>query len=196
MMLADFREPKSIIEILKGHLDTKVIELKYGDYSFGDCVIERKTISDFFSSLVNGRIFEQMQDISRFYTKKCLIIEGTIDFQYVNVKQLFGDIFRINLRYDVNVLFSDDERQTANFLISMHKARNFKRPFSHFRKSKITHASEFFEISPRKLRILFDKFGNLNNILNADEKTIKEISMIGKATIKKIKNTASNNILA
>lgn len=48
MLLADIHEPKSVIEELKLKTKLHVIKLKYGDYSFSDAVIERKSLSDFF----------------------------------------------------------------------------------------------------------------------------------------------------
>ena len=84
MLLIDSHEPKEVIEILKTCIRTSVIPLKYGDYCFSDIIIERKTLSDFFSSLKSGRLKEQMEAIGRFYTKKYLIVEGFFDFSYVN----------------------------------------------------------------------------------------------------------------
>ena len=82
MLLIDSHEPREIIKKLNTLIPTKVLRLKYGDYSFSDIVIERKTLSDFFSSLKNDRLKEQMESISRYYTEKYLLIEGFFDFSY------------------------------------------------------------------------------------------------------------------
>ena len=84
MLLIDCHEPKEIAEKLESSINVKVIKLKYGDYSFSDTVIERKTLSDFFVSLKNHRLQEQMECIGRYYAEKYLLIEGFFDFYYVN----------------------------------------------------------------------------------------------------------------
>ena len=76
MLLIDCHEPNAIIEKLESCIPTRVLTLKYGDYSFSDTVIERKTLSDFFTSIKNNKLQEQMEYMSRFYTEKYLLIEG------------------------------------------------------------------------------------------------------------------------
>ena len=69
MLLIDYHEPIAIIEKLKSSLKVEVLKLKYGDYSFSDVVIERKTLSDFFLSLKNNRLADEMESINRYYTE-------------------------------------------------------------------------------------------------------------------------------
>ena len=84
MLIIDCHEPKSIIEKIKLAIPAEVLRLKYGDYSFSDTIIERKTLSDFFSSMKSSRLREQMENMNRYYSDKYLLIEGFFDFSYVN----------------------------------------------------------------------------------------------------------------
>ena len=195
MLLVDCHEPRQIIEKLQPDIPVKVIKLKYGDYSFSDIVIERKTLSDFFSSLKNDRLNEQMENISRYYSEKFLLIEGFFDFSYVNnIDYIYSMLIGITLDFDVKILFSKDIDKTADFIRRIYLRKNFGPNHNNFRKDKPYHASKFFEISEKKLKILFLKFGNINNISKSTNKEFKKIGSIGKRTVEKIRDTLNSNI--
>ena len=117
MLLIDCHEPITIIEKLKLSLKVEVLKLKYGDYSFSDIVIERKTLSDFFLSLKNNRLAEQMESINRYYNEKYLLIEGFFDFSYVNnLNYLYSKLADIILNFDIRVMFTKDSYHTVDIL--------------------------------------------------------------------------------
>lgn len=66
MLLIDCREPKEIIEILSKNIPTRIIKLAHGDYLFFCTAIERKTLSDFFTSFKTGRLIEQITSIKTY----------------------------------------------------------------------------------------------------------------------------------
>ena len=126
MLLIDCHEPNEIIENIEKRIPVKVLKLKYGDYSFSDAIIERKTLSDFFASLKNQRLNEQMENFSRFYGEKYLIIEGFFDFSYVNnIDYLYSELFRIVLNFDVKIIFSKDCENTSSILKNLYFRKNF-----------------------------------------------------------------------
>ena len=195
MLLIDCHEPDKIIKNLESYVKARVLVLKYGDYSFSDTVIERKTLSDFFSSLKNNRLNEQMECISRYYTEKYLLIEGFFDFSYVNnIDYLYSSLIDAALNFDIKIIFSKDEEQTAAVIKRMYRQRNFGSPVNISKKDKSYHAAKFLGISGKKLEILFDRFKNIKNIANADKKELKEIKSIGKKTAEKIKNELESDI--
>ncbi|MBI3036099.1 hypothetical protein HYY71_07305 [Candidatus Woesearchaeota archaeon] len=195
MLLIDCHEPDEIIKKLEPFLPTRALALKYGDYTFSDTVIERKTLSDFFSSIKNNRLKEQMENISRFYTEKYLLIEGFFDFDYVNnIEYLYSGLIDITLDSDVKVMFSKDIGQTINTIKRIYRQRNFGYPIHVLKKDRIYHASKFFGISKRKLEMLFSRFDNIRNIMNAEKKDFKELSGIGESTVKSIKKSLESNI--
>ena len=51
------------------------VELKVGDYIIGEIAIERKTLSDFISSMLSRRLLEQLNQLSQS-KKPILILEG------------------------------------------------------------------------------------------------------------------------
>ena len=76
-IIIDYREKNSFVatNLIKLGLEVKFKELKVGDYITKNTVIERKTVSDFLSSIINGRLLKQIEELKQF-KKKLLIIEG------------------------------------------------------------------------------------------------------------------------
>lgn len=195
MLLIDYHEPKVITDKLKLSVPVRVLTLKYGDYSFSDTIIERKTLSDFFISLKSNRLKEQMEYMSRFYTERYLLIEGFFDFGYINnINYLYSQLIDVMLNFDVKAIFSKDIEQTVVIIKRIYHQRNFKPPLNVMKKDKIYHAAKFFGISSKRLEILFSRFGSIKNIANAGKKEFKGIKSIGKTTVEKVKDTLNSNV--
>ena len=76
---ADYREKGSgIIELLRNRgIEPEVAALAYGDYVInGAIAAERKTASDFVSSLISGRLFRQVSVLKLRSPHPLIIIEG------------------------------------------------------------------------------------------------------------------------
>ena len=59
----------------KGTFHKSNIRPKIGDYIVKDTVVERKTVQDFISSMINHRLINQIEELKQ-YENKLLIIEG------------------------------------------------------------------------------------------------------------------------
>ena len=80
-IIVDNRERKSGISEELSDLDVnfEFSQLELGDFILSDdCVVERKTISDFLSSLVDGRLFSQAKNLKDHFDKVLYILEGDI----------------------------------------------------------------------------------------------------------------------
>ncbi len=77
-IIIDYREKNSLIVSELIHLGLKIEfkNLKVADYLVNDIAIERKTVSDFISSMINRRLLKQLEELQQ-YKNKLLIIEGT-----------------------------------------------------------------------------------------------------------------------
>ncbi len=195
MLLIDCHEPKEIIDKLRSDIKVEVLSLKYGDYSFSDAVIERKTLSDFFSSLKSKRLHSQLDNMNLFYKEKYLLIEGFFDFSYVNnIDFLYKQIENFTLDFNAKILFSMNISSTADLIRRIYFKKNiFYMPG--LKKDKIYYASKFFGISVKKLRILNKRFGSISNILKADKKELKSLEFIGEKTIKNIRERINSDIV-
>ena len=84
-IIVDNRERKSGISEELSDLDVnfEFSQLELGDFILSDdCVVERKTISDFLSSLVDGRLFSQAKNLKDHFDKVLYILEGDISEIY------------------------------------------------------------------------------------------------------------------
>lgn len=194
MLLIDCHEPSAITEAIKTSIPVSSIKLKYGDYVFSDVAIERKTLSDFFSSLKDGRLDEQLQNMSRHYSKRFLMIEGFFDFSYVNnIAFLYSKLAGFVLNFGVNILFSKDEEQTAELIKKIYLRKNLDYIKNTEKKDKAHHAAKFFGIGRKRLDILLSNLGSVRAVVNADTNQLIQIEGIGKKTAEKIINAADCN---
>lgn len=82
----DYREKNSLVvsELVKLGFEIEIKELKVADYLVKDVAIERKTVSDFISSMTNQRLRSQLEELQQ-YPNKLLIIEG------IEEQELYSD---------------------------------------------------------------------------------------------------------
>lgn len=162
-------------------------KLDIGDYIVGDVLIERKSASDFFSSMINKRLTRQIQELKQ-HPKHLLIVEGfNNDFysKLENSNALRGFLLHLLLEEKVPIVYTLDEKDTALFLLLLAK-KNKKTELSFRGSRRILNDKEraqfilegFYGIGPKTAKKLLERFGNLRNIFSAKEEDVKEL--IGK----------------
>ncbi|MGI0007946.1 MAG: ERCC4 domain-containing protein, partial [Nitrosotalea sp.] len=81
-MVIDERERKSGIPDLIKQIGVKVetMNLPVGDYIVApETIVERKSVSDFISSVFDGRLFDQCSRLKEHFEHPAIIIEGNVD---------------------------------------------------------------------------------------------------------------------
>src|SRR3989442_9162291 len=74
-LVVDSNEPRDIPERLRElGVDIEVQKIAPGDYVLGPVGIERKTLSDFFNSMVRKRLFEQVRRLRDAYPQPLVIL--------------------------------------------------------------------------------------------------------------------------
>lgn len=192
-IIADYREKNSLVisELLSLGLDIRIQELKTADYVVNGVVIERKTFSDFLSSMINRRLLKQLRALSE-YEERILIIEGSGEEglysdsgQYqIHPNAIRGFLISIILKNKTPILFTKDYKDTAMFISLLAKKkekeislRGDKKPLN--KKEQMTFILESFPgIGPKTSRKLLEEFRSIKNIINASEDELKKI--IGK----------------
>ena len=186
-VFVDFREKNSLVFAglyEKKHLDIEVKSLKVGDYVVGKTCIERKAAGDFVTSIINKRLVRQLEEIKQ-YKSYFLIIEGDLEeVMFKNKNALRGMILSIVLDHKVPLIYTRDEKETAEFIYLLSKRskkdislRENKRLLS--KKEQIKYILEGFQgIGPKNAEKLLKKFGNLASIFSASSDELSEI--IGK----------------
>jgi len=185
----DYREKNSLVHIYlkKRGFEIEFKELKIGDYIVKGTVIERKTISDFISSMINHRLLNQIEELKQ-HKSKLIIIEGFSEQQLygtederVNANAIRGFLLSIVLKHQIPLIFSKDSEDTAKFIdiLSSKKEKELnlnakKRIFSG--KEQLQFIIESFPgVGPKKAKKLLEKFGNIQNIILASEEDLKKI---------------------
>jgi len=184
-------------------IDIKLELLAVGDYQLSnDVVVERKTIADLETSVIDGRIFSQLQNLLQV-PKPCLIIEGNMDFIYngdsrLNKKAIIGLLTSIGINYKVPVFFTKNHKETAEFLYviakreqlgngnNLFKLRYNKTKMS-FSQRQLFIMESFPDVGPTLSRAIFKHFKTLKNIADADIKDLTKVPKLGPKKADKIK---------
>jgi len=120
ILFADTREPKYIIELLsRWGVQTRIRKLDVGDYIIGDIGIERKNIHDFYRSIIDKRVFDQLKRLKDAYNNAILILEGDIQTEMKNIfnpNAVLGGLISISIDLDIKVLYSREIYETARIL--------------------------------------------------------------------------------
>jgi DNA excision repair protein ERCC-4 len=203
LIIADIHEKNSLVlsELKKSEqIRLEIKHLKIADYLLGEIAIERKTVSDLISSMINKRLIQQLNQMQK-YPQKLLIIEGDLNKVYKensNIsKAIRGFILSIITNYHTPIIFTKDYHDTAKYLITLAKQQlKPKNPITfHSRIPKTIKEQKqyilesFPNIGPKKAEQLIKEFKTLNNAFNASE---EELEKILKSKSKDFKNILEN----
>jgi len=179
-IIIDFRENNSLVpsELITLGIKIETRELKIGDYQIKNIIVERKTILDLISSLIDKRIFKQLEEIKK-YPNYLLIIEG--NFENLENNRIKGFLISCALKYKVPIIFSKNERDTANYLRLLLNKKEKVFSLKEYRRAstpnqELEYVLESFpKIGPVTSKKLLNKFKSLKNIFNSSEKGLEEI---------------------
>lgn len=179
----DKREKNSMIlaELIERKQEIKLEQLAVADYIIGDIAIERKTISDFVSSMLSKRLHRQMEEMKQF-PRQMIVIEGMDthplqEFGNMNPNAVRGMILSVMLDFKIPVIFTKDCAETAEFLILLEKKQSApQKEFSMMAKKRSSSIYEqqqfilesFPGIGPSTAKALLKQFGSVKSVMNAD----------------------------
>jgi DNA excision repair protein ERCC-4 len=185
----DHREKNSLVpSILSREFKLIFKQLPVADYLINSIAIERKTIQDLKSSIINKRIFTQLQEIKQ-YPNHLLIIEGSPDELKSSISLHENAVrgFLLSLALDrVPIIFSENEKETATFISLLAKKKQKQisiRPSKQTKNKKELQQfilEGFPNLGPKKAKLLLEKFSSLNKIFLASPEELQPI--LGKRT--------------
>lgn len=166
--------------------------LDVGDFVVSDrIVVERKTSADFVDSLVDGRLFEQMKGL-QVYPRPILVVEGGSLHGHRNVapEALFGAISSIAVDFGVTIVQTHDALETARLVAATAK-REQKRDGRRLAirpgrlamddAQRLRHILAGFPlVDEARADALLAHFGDLGNVLAADERALADVEGIGR----------------
>jgi len=204
IIFVDSREQASNVTKELFEKECKIImkPLDIGDYVLSkDVCIERKTVEDFLSSMLDGRLFSQMINLRENYEKPLILVEGNMDelftLRNIHKNSVIGALTSIALDYNVPILNTKDARETAHYLFVIAKREQITKDkeiaIRIGRKGLTVNEQQRFVVEglplvgPQLARNLLKKFGSIAAIVDADEKELQEVEGLGKGKAKKIK---------
>ncbi|NJF25004.1 DEAD/DEAH box helicase [Thermococcus sp. Bubb.Bath] len=199
------RKPKGIVvyvdnrELRSGvpkHLkelgaEVEVRTLDVADYVVSEDVgIERKSANDFIQSIIDGRLFDQVDRLKRAYEKPVIIIEGNLyGIRNVHPNAIRGAIAAVTLDWGVPILFSSGPEETAQFIYLLAKREQEERKKEvrvRSEKKALTLAERqrlivegLPNVSATLAKRLLKHFGSVERVFTATEEELQEVEGIG-----------------
>jgi Fanconi anemia group M protein len=178
-------------------VEITVQPLPVGDYVISDRVcIERKTVADFESSIVSGRLFEQAGRVSEAYERPIIIIEGDREEFRMKGAVISGAIASLYIDYDIPVITTSGARESAEMIkfISRHEQQGKKRAPSVKGEGRSFTESQFMEkivgnipgIGIETAKKLLKHFGTVKAVTLASEEELVEVENVGERRAKLI----------
>ena len=194
-IIIDYREKNSLVPIhlKKLGFEIEFKELKVADYIVKDIAIERKTISDFLSSMINKRLSKQIEGLKQ-YQNKLILIEGFENQELyndnntkINSNAIRGFLLSIALKHKIPIIFTKNPEDTAKFISVIAKKQEkemslISKKKSLSKKEQLQFIVEGFPgIGPKTAKKLLKEFKTIQGIINAPEIDLKKI--LGKKEI-------------
>lgn len=208
-VIVDDREPQSVITALAAHPDCHVSiqRLSLGDYLVDDRLLfERKTLPDFVSSVMDGRLFRQAARLAVSKQRGIIVLEGTIKDiagHGISREALQGALISVSVIFGIPLLRSFDVTETARLML--HTARQVRtvRSGGIANKGRRPKAKQRVQlqllqglpgIGPGRAQSLLEKFGSVQSVMQAGYEDLLDTPNIGEETAKRIRWAVSENI--
>jgi len=193
-IIVDTREKQSLVAsfLAEQKANIKFEHLEIADYLIEaqqTIAIERKTFNDFISSMINKRLFQQLNDLKK-YENPILIIEGKQETENKNLNKAANSlILSIITEYKIPIIFSENEKQTAEILILLAEkqekpkqelAIRQSKTFKNLQEQKQFILEGFPGIGPTITKKLLEKFKTIKEILNTEKNENELKQILGK----------------
>jgi len=211
----DSREDSELSELVETYCNELNIPyekewLDIGDYTFADVCFEAKSTFDFLSSVINKRLWNQLDNMDAKFVNNVVIVYGSFNdalenhLHYVNNKagqarmlrnKFDGAFGKIILDTDANIIWVSSARQAARLIAVVCKMHPIDREIhtpSIIRKRiattdlRIDVLCTVKGISPKKAKLLIEKFGSIMEIGEASIEEICELDGFGKVLAKRL----------
>lgn len=196
MIIVDTREPKEellkILAIIGAEYELK--KLDYGDYDLGfGVIVERKTISDFYASIMDGRFETQFKGLVENARRPIVAIVGDIQqlasLPSFNPNVIYGGLASLFVRHGMDIIWVQNDWQLLNLIWRIHlKVCEVKEGIADRRKidtyidpvaATVAFLSRIKGVSPVIAARMIAKFGSIKNVVNATIGELMEIEGLG-----------------
>jgi len=199
-IIVDNREKNSLVisELAELGIDVEIKHLILADYLISnEIAIERKTINDFVSSMLNKRLMNQMRDLKSNYKFPLLIIEKEdhqslykpTGHQNMHENAVRGMMLTVTTSFGIPTIITDDYKDTATYLSLLAKRQlkpkqaislAVKRRAYSMKDQQQMIIESFPGIGPKTAREILKKFKSIKNFANASIDELRKIPKLGK----------------
>jgi len=202
-IIADKREKRTKTCAWLHSFDARIIEkqLDVADYIVSDRVgIERKTVQDFLQSVLDQRLFRQLEDLSASFAKPLLILEGDQKMLFlarnIHPNTIHGVLSSITLDYGIPIIWTHSPKVTAAqiYWMACREQGKEKRGLQTrvCKKTKnMVQQQQFLvaglpNINSVLSKRLLKEFKTVKRVFSLDEEEIKKVAGIGEKKAKNI----------
>lgn len=197
----DYREKGSAVikELMNLGVDIDLEQLQIGDYLLSEHVaVEFKNIRDFVDSIIDGRLLSQARDLKQ-YSRQFMIVEGDTDIysqRRIHPNAIRGMIATLTVNMRIPIIWTKNAKETAAMLkLIAEREQDPERKDFQMHSAKPMTDNEILEyvvsafpgIGARLSPFLLKHFGSIKEIINAEEKELKEVELIGEKKAKRLK---------
>ncbi len=203
VVIADYREKEVISNLRELGAEVNEMNLEIGDFIASDKIVfERKQHSDFVSSIIDGRIFEQAENLKKNFSKPIVIIEGNSNREITD-NALKATIASLLTNYEISLISTKNTHDTAKLIFWTAKKEQEenknsvvfkvgKKPKSVKRLQEEIVAS-IPGISAVLSKRLLKHFGSVEKTFSASEQELTKVDGIGRKLAKRIIDVLNKN---
>lgn len=199
MIFVDDREPERILEMLKGmgvYVQRKRLDL--ADYLISHqgyaVAVERKSASDYVSSIADGRFFDQLYNLSKSYELSFLCLIGRPDFSRISRDAFIGSFLSVALKSNRRIIPVQLENEWDFCLLLKSLDRQLRRgdlkAAPRLRKADVDDSIAMLTAIPgigvEKARRLLEKLGSIQRVVNASIPELMRVEGIGEKQARRI----------
>ncbi|MEM5834740.1 MAG: ERCC4 domain-containing protein [Candidatus Aenigmatarchaeota archaeon] len=196
LIVCDYREKEVIEELKKLGALVNVQSLEIGDFILSEKVcVEKKTHSDFISSIIDGRIFEQASLLRKNFEKPIIVIEGYSNRE-INDNALKAALACLLIDFGISLISTKNSCDTAKLIYWIAKKEQSetksevaikvgKKP-KDIRKIQEFIVCSLPGVSTKTAIKLLKNFGSVEKVFSASEDELKKVLGKKAEKIKKI----------
>lgn len=205
----DHREIRSkVLTCLKTkNIKVNIISDQITDYVINKhCGVERKTINDFLMSIIDKRIFNQVNTLCKNFYNPLIIVEGGGLYRSkikINHNVIRGVMIWISAHKRVPIIRTFNHEDTAEILFLLARSKQtktsnyislqYKKKPRSIQKQELYILESIDGIGYKLANILLRQFKSISEIIKADKEALNKIPGIGKQKAKYIKTILNSS---
>ncbi len=205
IIYVDTRENPEFVEKLryKG-AEVEVKQLDFGDFVLSsDIVVERKTLDDFVKSIFDGRLFQQLANMTTKYSRPILLVEGEKKRRIEGIGEAayYGAMASVLADFKVPIYFASNHDEVVEIIFHVARREQIEKK----REPRIREGKKPATLAENQLYIvsgvqgvsnvladrLLTKLGTIERLFSSSELDLLKVEGIGETLARKIRLVAT-----